>query len=293
MKAFSRGWGVVAVFSIMAAVTSKAAHALPVMDTLGAPAAFPFEEILPDAAVDFTSIVALSNCSASLVRLETSLPDDQALVMTNGHCKEGGFIAAGEVVVDRASSRSMKLLSSDGKSLLGTLRADRILFGTMTKTDMILYRLTDTYGEIERRYGVRGLTLRSRHPEAGSGIAVVSGYWRRIYKCSIERFVSTLKEDQWTFSDSIRYSKPGCETIGGTSGSPIIDTASGEVVGINNTGSDDGAHCTMNNPCEVAADGSIVAEKGTSYGQETYWVYGCLTSDNKLDLARAGCELPH
>src|SRR4051812_18924750 len=96
MNAISRKWCVVAAFSIMAAVSSKAAQALPVMETLGAPAAFPFEAILPDAAVDFTSIIALSNCSASLARLETSLPDDQALVMTNGHCKEGGFINAGE-----------------------------------------------------------------------------------------------------------------------------------------------------------------------------------------------------
>jgi V8-like Glu-specific endopeptidase len=289
-----RSWrGSVFIAVAAATLSSKAALALPVFETLGAPAAAPYREVLPEDTVDFTAIIALSNCSASLVRLETSLPDDQALVLTNGHCKEGGFVAPGQVVQDAPSSRSMDLLASDGKSKLGKLRADRIVYATMTKTDMMIYRLIETYGEIERKYGVRALTFQSRHPEAGRGIAVVSGYWRRIYQCAIDGFVHTLKEDGWTFSDSIRYSKPGCETIGGTSGSPIIDTMTHEVVGVNNTGNDSGKQCTMNNPCEIDADGKVTVRRGTSYGQQTYWLYGCLSADGgKLDLTQPGCELP-
>src|SRR5919112_1624744 len=97
---------------------------------------------------DFTGIAALSNCSASLVRYAESVSTDRALVLTNGHCYEGGFLQPGQVLVNRASSRSITLLRPDS-SRAGTLRASRILFGTMTKTDMIVYEVNETYASIK------------------------------------------------------------------------------------------------------------------------------------------------
>ena len=60
-----------------------------------------------------------------------------------------------------------------------------------------------------------------------------------------------------------------------------------------NTGSDDGQQCTMNNPCEQSTDGSIFAQKGLSYGQQTYRFYGCMNAAGKLDMNTRGCELLH
>ena len=248
---------------------------------------------LLEDGVNFAGIIALNNCSASLVRLETSLPDDKALVLTNGHCNENGFSEPGESMVDYPSSRTMRLLSPDGQSTLARLQAERIVYATMTKTDMLLYRLNETYDSIERRTGTRALTLRSQHPKAERKMAVVSGYWKKIYRCSVDRFIPTLREDHWTWEDSIKYLQPGCETIGGTSGSPILDVETHEVIGVNNTGNEDGEKCTMNNPCEVDSQGNVTFEKGTSYGQETYWVYGCMDANGTLDLTRPGCQLPH
>ena len=88
---------------------------------------------------DFTGIAALSNCSASLVRYAESVGTDKALVLTNGHCYEGGFLQPGQVLVNKASTRSITLLKPDS-SKAGTVSATRILFGTMTKTDMIAVR---------------------------------------------------------------------------------------------------------------------------------------------------------
>ena len=51
------------------------------------------------ATVDFTGIVALSNCSGSVVRPVNAGPNDPAYVLTNGHCVK--FFAPGEVVVDQ------------------------------------------------------------------------------------------------------------------------------------------------------------------------------------------------
>jgi hypothetical protein len=121
-------------------------------------------------------------------------------------------------------------------------------------------------------------------------MAIPSGFWKRIWTCQVNGFPSTLRESVWTFHDSIRYST-GCTLIHGTSGSPIVDSATGRVIGINNTGNDDGAVCTLNNPCEVDPNGNATVHKGQSYGQETYWFTTCLGAANVLDLTKSGCLL--
>jgi hypothetical protein len=92
--------------------------------------------------------------------------------------------------------------------------------------------------------------------------------------------------------NSIRYTRPGCETIGGTSGSPIVAAGTLTVVGINNTGNENGEKCTMDNPCEVSRDGTVLAEKGVSYGQNIALIYSCLDSQLRLDLKLPNCRLP-
>ncbi|MGV9450821.1 S1 family peptidase [Streptomyces sp. NPDC003635] len=241
-------------------------------------------------AVNFAGTVSLSNCSGSVVRMPDSEDNDPALVLTNGHCLETGFPAAGEVVVDRASTRSFGLLNSAG-TRVGTLRASKIAYATMTDTDAAIYQLTRTYGQIRASYGINALTLDDTHPVAGTAISVVSGYWKRIYNCSIDGFVHRLKEGGWTWKDSVRYTS-ACQTIGGTSGSPVLDQATGKVVAVNNTGNEDGQSCTVNNPCEVDASGNVTVRQGINYAQQTYQIPACFGIDNKLDLGAAGCVLP-
>jgi hypothetical protein len=50
--------------------------------------------------------------------------------------------------------------------------------------------------------------------------------------------------------------------------------------------------CTLNNPCEVAPDGTTKAIQGQSYGQQTWWITTCVNGSRQLDLAVAGCKLP-
>ncbi|MFC9457482.1 serine protease [Streptomyces sp. NPDC058430] len=241
-------------------------------------------------AVTFAGTVALSNCSGSVVRVPDSQPTDPALVMSNGHCLESGFPGPGEVVVDQPSSRTFSLLNSAG-SKVATLRADKIAYGTMTDTDVSLYQLTSTYQQIESSYGIKALELSASHPTAGTAITVVSGYWKKTYSCNVDGFAYRLKEGEWTWKDSVRYTST-CNTIGGTSGSPVVDQASGKVVAVNNTGNEDGARCTDNNPCEVDENGTVTVRKGINYAQETYGIVPCVGIGNKIDLSAAGCELP-
>lgn len=241
-------------------------------------------------AVDFAGTVALSNCSGSVVRMPNSADSDPAFVLSNGHCLETGMPGAGQVVVDRASTRSFTLLNSSGSGV-GTLRATKIAYATMTDTDVSLYQLSSTYAQIQQTYGIKALQLSDSHPVQGTGINVVSGYWKRIYSCNIDGFVYRLKEDEWTWKDSVRYTS-ACNTIGGTSGSPVVDSATGKVVAVNNTGNEDGGRCTLNNPCEVDASGNVTVRQGINYAQETYGITKCVAAGNKINLSLAGCELP-
>jgi V8-like Glu-specific endopeptidase len=241
-------------------------------------------------AVDYAGTVALSNCSGSVIRMPSSLDTDPALVLSNGHCLETGFPAAGEVIVGQSSTRTFSLLNG-AATKVATLRAGKVAYATMTDTDITIYQLTTTYAQIKSSYGISALTLDAAHPTAGTAIKVVSGYWKRTYSCNIDGFVYRLKEGDWTWKDSVRYTS-ACQTIGGTSGSPVLDTATGKVVAVNNTGNEDGARCTENNPCEVDASGNVTVRQGINYAEETYQIVPCFGTGNKLDLSATGCTLP-
>lgn len=265
--------------------TVGTAHAAP-----GQSAQHPAHHKHKAKAVDFAGTVALSNCSGSIVKMPTSQENDKALVMSNGHCLESGMPGAGEVVVDQPSSRSFTVLDKSAGEV-GTIKATKVAYATMTDTDVSFYETGSTYAEIEQKYGIKPLELATDHPTKGAAISVVSGYWKKVYSCNIDGFVPTLKEGDWTWKDSVRYT-PECKTIGGTSGSPVVDTTTGKVTAINNTGNEDGEKCTVNNPCEVDENGNVTVHKGTNYAEETYKIPKCFGAGNKLDLSAAGCELP-
>ncbi|MFG2478370.1 serine protease [Streptomyces fagopyri] len=241
-------------------------------------------------AVNYAGTVALSNCSGSVIRMPGSADGDPALVLSNGHCLETGFPDPGEVIVGQTSTRSFTLLNSAGTGV-ATLRASKVAYSTMTDTDITIYQLTRTYAQIRSSYGISALTLSDTHPTAGTAVKVVSGYWKRTYSCNVDGFVYRLKEGGWTWKDSVRYTS-ACNTIGGTSGSPVIDNATGKVVAVNNTGNEDGQTCTVNNPCEVDASGNVTVRQGINYAEETYQIVPCFGAGNKLDLNATGCVLP-
>lgn len=240
---------------------------------------------------DFEGIVKLSNCSGSLVQFSGQPDTAKAVVMTNGHCiqKPGGYLNPGEVWVNRPINRAMKIF--DRNMRLSPINATKILYATMTNTDLAFYELAETYAEIEKRFKVRPFALDTKHPVVGTAIDIVSGYWDRGYSCDIDGFVYKILEGSWTFTDSVRYTE-GCDTIGGTSGSPIIQRGTRTVIAINNTSNESGERCTLNNPCEVDEAGNVTAMKGVRYGQQTFQTYSCLTPDFRIELGRRGCKLP-
>jgi V8-like Glu-specific endopeptidase len=275
------------------ALTSVSAFALPVgsYDALQR-SGTKVNKNMKALGYDFEGIVKLSNCSGSLIAFNGQELKSKAIIMTNGHCVQkpnGGMLSPGEVWVNRAAARQVKIFDSSMR--LYPAHATKILYATMTNTDVAFYELTDTYEEIFSKSKIRPFLLDAKRPKEGISIDIISGYWDRGYSCNIDGFVFKLKEADWTFTDSIRYSA-GCDTIGGTSGSPIIARGTRSVIAINNTSNEAGERCTINNPCEIDRTGTITATKGLRYGQQTFSVYSCLTPSFEFNLRKQGCTLP-
>jgi hypothetical protein len=146
------------------------------------------------ADYDFSGIVALSNCSGSLVKLPNSLPTDKALVLTNGHCLGGmRMLNPGEVVTNRAASRWVALLGANATPVGARLNTTKIIYAAMTKSDIAVYELNKTFAEIKAEYRMDPLLMSATSPADGTEIQVLSGYWRRGYSCSIEKTVFFCK----------------------------------------------------------------------------------------------------
>lgn len=248
------------------------------------------ELVAVDTDYDFEGIVKLSNCSGSLIIFNGMPTSAKAVVMTNGHCIEKpGYIKPGEAVVNEPKVRSMRIFKTLKK--LYPIKSTKILYATMTDSDVAYYELDQTYDQIKAAYDVEPLELSVNRPVVGQPMELISGYWDRGWKCNIDGFVYQIKEKDWTWTDSIRYTST-CDTMGGTSGSPLIARGTRLAIGVNNTSNESGGVCTMNNPCEVDESGNVRAQKGVRYGQQTYPVYTCLTPDFRIDLSLPGCELP-
>lgn len=271
------------------ALTASTAFALPVgvsrpIEKLG------FKVI--NNAYDFEGIVKLSNCSGALIQFQGQPETNKAVIMTNGHCADlpgGVFIKPGEVIVNKAVRRTVGIF--DTKMGLHKVTTTKFIFATMTDTDVALYELELSYKQIRDQFDVEPLLLAPAHPSTNTEMLIISGYWERGWDCKVEAFIPTVKEDAYVWTDSIRYDDK-CDTIPGSSGSPIIERNTRTVIGINNTGNDDGEQCTMNNPCEVSSNGTITVRQGISYGQQTYQIYSCLNASFQLDMNKAGCKLP-
>jgi len=281
------------IFALLTFSLANSAYAFPKapFDALTTPIIQNEKSMADD--YDFEGIIKLNNCSGSLIRFAGQPMTSKAVILTNGHCYStgpfGGMLKPGQVVHNKSANRGMKIFNKEMKMFPVT--ATRVLYATMTDTDIALYELTDTYESILSKYKIESFNLDSVRPFVGVQIDIVSGYWERGYRCAIDAFVFKMKEGDWAMRDSIRYTD-SCDTVGGTSGSTIVARGTRSVIAINNTANESGKSCAVNNPCEIDEGGKITALKGKKYGQQTYNIYSCLRPDFNIDLSIEGCLLP-
>lgn len=239
------------------------------------------------AAEDYSGTTRNRDCSGAVVRWPSSLDTDEAVVLTNGHCFRI-FRNPRKVVVDRPSDQFFALLGQDG-SVLTRVHADRLLYATMHRTDVGLYHLPTTYADLAAE-GVRPLTVKASRARPRGTVTIPSGYLRETYTCQRRGYAFKLREQIWTWRDSLRYVGPDCRTVGGTSGAPVLN-ARGRVTGVNNTGYVGGRAC-RDTVCEISADGNRTVHRLRNYGQQTWWITTCLDDQRRISLSVGGCRLP-
>ncbi|MFL1378775.1 MULTISPECIES: trypsin-like serine protease [unclassified Nocardiopsis] len=266
--------------------TDVTRHADWINGIIDGTAELPPDDVIPDVA----GAVDLGGCTGSVVRTADSRPRDPALLLTNGHCvEEAERPAPGSALVDLPADREVAVGDEEGYPLV-TAHADRLVYATMTGTDIALYRLDRTYAEVEAA-GAKVFELATEPVRAGDPLSVLHTSER--FDCTAEAVVPHLKEGEYLMDDSIRYAEDeGCAPRFGTSGSALVGADGTTVVGIHNTHNESGEQCTDDNPCEVDGEGNETSLPGRAYGQQVHMIAACLAAGSELDLSRAECSLP-
>ncbi len=239
--------------------------------------------------IDFEGIVKLSGCSGSLVTFKGAPKTNKAIVMTNGHCLP--VTGARQVIVNKPTKPAAYVGLFDGNKKLNKLPLSRVIYATTFETDVTLYEASMTYAEIEKQFNTEAFVLNDELVRLGTDIEVVSGYWEISTICKAEAIAPVLREADWIWKNSIRYSSE-CMTKGGYSGSPVIEKNTRTVVGLHNTGNNGKLDCSDMNPCEQDESGVLIfRELNRRYAQQVYQFYNCLNDKYEIDINVVGCSV--
>jgi uncharacterized protein (TIGR03437 family) len=258
--------------------------------------------IQPDSADArrFSGVGRIPGCTAFLMRPSGSTASSPAYVMTSGHCVD---LAANDVILNRAeTTRTIQFgLLKDASREPLRVRSRRVLYSTMKSVDLAILELDTTLGALESE-GLTPLVL-GRGEAASSAAVEWAGLpsigippgdsFLRTGACTASGTVGVL-EWRWLWHGQIRHD---CSDMsGGASGSPLIDRASGAVIGIigtTNVGnlapSSDGL-CGRNDPCELEG-GQSVWRRNSSYATPVTAAVACFDASGSFQLTAAGCGL--
>ncbi|GAB2872980.1 trypsin-like serine protease [Lentzea nigeriaca] len=219
----------------------------------------------PDTPVpDLEGAASIGACSASVIRTDRTRLSDPALLLTNGHCVPERP-APGQTLRDLPIALPVTIGDRQGY-LQAKAKTTHLVYASMTGADTALYRLDQTYAQL-RAKGVKIFKLADRPAASSTKIDIISSGNGKRFQCTIEAVVPHLREEGYTQDNAYRYD-PECEPSHGGSGSPLVLKDGVTVVGVHSTGNDNGEQCTANNPCEVAADGTVTVHQGARYGQQ-------------------------
>lgn len=245
----------------------------------------------PATTEELYGMASLNGCSGGLVNIGRSV-EQKAVVITNGHCVSGS-LGANEAWINQPSQRAFNLYSKTGTQV--RVNSTRLLYATLTDTDLALYELTETYQSLEAK-GVRAFTLAKTPIELGRKVRVTSGYWRETLSCTLARQVYRLREgfgsdvSNPSVATNAFALSTNCVTRGGYSGTPVVDDSLA-IVGLLFTGAEGrGQNCEEQSPCEEDESGNRRYVHKTSYVARIDQIAGCV-ENGELNVALGTCTL--
>lgn len=233
--------------------------------------------------------------------LAGSMRDDApAYVLSNGHCL--GFLRTNEIILNRAQTGTVtfrRFLDTGDRT--ESFPIARTAYATMKGTDLAIFVLAADYGELLAR-GIRPLEIQAETPPPGEPVTAVGvpvtgvpqdEQFLRAADCRVTG-AAQLIEFNWTWYGFLR---TDCSDIrGGSSGSPLVSSRTGKLVGIINTTTQDAAEigpgfaCYLGVPCEIRAEGPATV-KDAAYALPAAGLERCFAATGVLDLALPGCPL--
>lgn len=260
--------------------------------------AVPLAELPAAAALPFAGAAMVDvggGCSGVLVRpVADPAPDAPAYALTNGHCID--MLAPAEVRRDVTAEGTVSF-GWPGGPLHETADVASVRWASMKGTDVAVLELRRTFADLVAS-GVPAYPLADVLPAPGTRIAIVgapapddgSERQLRIAVCSLLAPVD-LVEDSWWWHG---FPRDDCDGIRhGSSGSPVLDVATGELVGLVNTGTDGSAgrsDCMFDRPCEVTATAARSREDAV-YGPSLAGLGACWDAGGRFLGPGAACPL--
>ena len=228
--------------------------------------------------------VTSRGCSGVVFEMPGMTENHKALILTNGHCMGfGSYMGVypndGEFYINYLSSNSV-VIKKNGQDQGKRFPYQKVLFATMTVTDLAVIELESTYRQL-RKEGYTVYAIAQEEAQSGMIIEFNSYNQKAHNVCEVEKIVPILKLGPWTWNNSIRMkTNPQCRYSYGQSGTAGIEQNSGLIYGLVQTMYDGDRPNSLGNPYEVhyKEDGSSESLTGAAfqpYATPTNILYRC------------------
>jgi V8-like Glu-specific endopeptidase len=177
-------------------------------------------------------------------------------------------------------------------------RVKNVSYASMSNTDVALIELDGiTLQELQEKE-ITAYKLAKTIPQSGTKIENIGIPMSGLNEITLRQSLCTLGEEvsilegPFSFPTSRRLK---CSILPGSSGSPIFDEKTKEIIGVMNTTVNDNSSgmedCAINRPCEVDSKNSRTMNTETNYMQTTSFLAKCFTDKGVFDKNLDSCKL--
>jgi hypothetical protein len=244
-------------------------------------------------------------CTGSVFIMPGMSGEQNALVLTNGHCLDVGDYEWQGARHLRPDQFLFNYVMDKADYLISVFRSrgqggnnyavKRIVFGTITVTDLAIIELSVTYSDLKNS-GYRIYQLAKYMPKKGMTLEFRSYNQNFDGICRVHGLVPTVVEGPYAWTNVVKMElNEKCRIYPGVSGTPGILKHTNEIYAVGNTEyTGGGRECDIMNPCERdVASGKLQPGLPTqTYAMPTAPLYDCYnTASSRFDFDMKGCSL--